>query len=427
VRHREAIESLWNYLLRVQKSHGGWGYPERKTGDTSMTQYGVLAMWEAWRAGMEVPADRVNAVLAWLLKTQDPSGGFGYQGRIADSYQPTKQKDVRHSLTAAALGSIYMCADMLGIDVDEADQDDGLPSAVRLVENEDQGGGAAIVPGAPKPLKSTVPASALRAVQRRGNNWIKKNWSVEPEQWTYYYLYALERYMTFREQAEGNTHGLDWYAEGAESLLRKQNEQGAWAGNAGTAADTSFALLFLMRAMKTTVEKSAGLGEGLMLGGRGLPKATDAVEVWQGQVVARSLDAPAEQLLAVLDDPDHPRYEQALQQLNELPSDVARRLFRDEREEIRRRLKDPVPQRRLAAVTALAAGEGMDGVPWLIAALTDEDRRVVMAARDGLRRLARRPEGFELSDAPNATEKYLAAQRWKEWYRAVRPDARFIE
>jgi len=427
VRHREAIDPLWRYLLRVQKPHGAWGYPDRKTGDTSMTQYGVLAMWEAWRAGLDVPPDRVNAVLGWLLKTQDPSGGFGYQGRPSPAWQPIQQSEVRHSLTAAALGSIYMCADMLGVDP-QADNaaGEGLPGVVRRVEQEKPPGQPA-APGAPKPLKIAVPTSVLRTVQQRGNAWMKENWSANPDQWTFYYLYALERYMTFRERAEGENHGLNWYPEGAENLLRKQEGDGGWRGQAGTTADTAFALLFLMRAMKDTVEEAAGLGEGLMVGGRGLPKATDAVEVRRGQVVARSLDAPAEQLLAILDDPDDPRYDQALRQLREMPSETARRLFQDKEEAIRRRLAEANPERRLAAVAALSARENLDAAPWLIAALTDEDRRVSLAARDGLRRLARRPEGFGLNADATAAEKILAADRWKKWYRAIRPGAAFLD
>ncbi len=77
------IDSLLQYLQAVQKPHGGWGYPERDTGDTSMTQYGVLSAWEAKQAGCKISRASVEKVADWLLKTQDPGGGFGYQGTVS--------------------------------------------------------------------------------------------------------------------------------------------------------------------------------------------------------------------------------------------------------------------------------------------------------------------------------------------------------
>ena len=50
----------------------------------------------------------------WLIRTQDPSGGFGYQGKIGEGNKLVKQSEVRQSLSAAGLGSVYACSDMLG-------------------------------------------------------------------------------------------------------------------------------------------------------------------------------------------------------------------------------------------------------------------------------------------------------------------------
>ena len=54
--HKYAREIEW-YLDRLkkrQKDHGGWGYNELPTGDTSQTQYGTLSYWEANRRGFSV-------------------------------------------------------------------------------------------------------------------------------------------------------------------------------------------------------------------------------------------------------------------------------------------------------------------------------------------------------------------------------------
>ena len=51
---------------------------------------------------------------------------------------------------------------------------------------------------------------------------------------------------------------------------------------------------------------------------------------------------------------------------------------------------------RILAVRALAKMRNLDYAPSLIYALTDPDRRVVREARDGLRYLSRRFQGFGL-------------------------------
>ena len=42
-KYKPEIECLLKFLHARQKKHGGWGYYEKETGDTSMTQYGVLS------------------------------------------------------------------------------------------------------------------------------------------------------------------------------------------------------------------------------------------------------------------------------------------------------------------------------------------------------------------------------------------------
>ena len=89
--------------------------PERETGDTSMTQYGVLSSWEATQAGFTVPIESIEGVATWLLRTQDPSGGFGYQGNVGNGGGLVQQSDVKLSMTAAGLGSLCICASLLGL------------------------------------------------------------------------------------------------------------------------------------------------------------------------------------------------------------------------------------------------------------------------------------------------------------------------
>ena len=65
-KYRPEIECLLQFLHARQKKHGGWGYYEQETGDTSMTQYGVLSSWEAKQAGFNISPDSMEAVTNWL-------------------------------------------------------------------------------------------------------------------------------------------------------------------------------------------------------------------------------------------------------------------------------------------------------------------------------------------------------------------------
>ena len=62
---------LWSYQY-----HGGPG-----SGDASNTQYAVLALHEAIRAGADVPKNDVESIQAFYLKTQDAGGGWSYEGK----------------------------------------------------------------------------------------------------------------------------------------------------------------------------------------------------------------------------------------------------------------------------------------------------------------------------------------------------------
>jgi hypothetical protein len=125
-KHNTAIEKLVQSLILRQKNGGGFGYPAEHnhgtTGDTSMTQYAVLGLWAAKQHGIAVPQEVSEKVCNWLIRTQDPSGGWGYQGTDPNSYQRVKQTQIRPSLAAAGLGSAYICAHTLGLAAEAEDR-----------------------------------------------------------------------------------------------------------------------------------------------------------------------------------------------------------------------------------------------------------------------------------------------------------------
>lgn len=419
-RYAAEIQCFLDYLQLQQKPHGGWGYPTRETGDTSMTQYAVLCLWEATQAGFRVPGRSIEKVATWLLKTQDPSGAFGYQGQLSASFTPIPQHQIRPSLTAAGLGSVYICADLLGVAAGSDDQQDELPPAL-----EEIGPQRGLPWGQLRP-KTRLDPRLFRAVQARGNRWMAAHYVINPEQWTHYYLYALERYMSFRELAEGGpVGGARWYDDGVRFLRKTQAEDGRWAGEATWPVDTAFCVLFLTRSMKKSLEKARTFGEGTLVGGRGLPKEAGRAEVRDGRVVAEPSLGPAEQLLAVLEGSEKADYGQAIEAVAAVPAEQFEALIGPHAEKLRRLAADESVMARIAAVRALGKTGRLDNVPTLIYALSDANLEVAREARDALRRISRKPAGFGLPDRPAEADRREAIRQWKAWYLAVRPDAEF--
>jgi hypothetical protein len=423
--YREEIEKFLKVLAVLQKQQGGWGYPTThdlfgKTSDTSMTQYAVLAMWEAHQSGFEVPVPVIDRVLEWLLCSQDPSGAFGYQGNVASS--PTAlvaQTEVRHSMVAAGLGSVYVGADLLGL-ASRTGEKENLPPALKAVQK-----------------KGPVTASrndrrAIEAAKKRGNGWMKENYKIEVPFACHYYLYALERYWSLRELAEGvSAEDPPWYTDGATYLLQNQKADGSWIGQYGyggtgpSVPDTCFSLLFLLRSMKKSIEADRSYGRGLMVGGRGLPKGAAAVQLRGGQVVSQPLAGPGQGLMTALQNVDSDDYDQAVDALADLPADAARQLVSQNAAKLREMVDGDSSDARLAAVQALAKSDNLDAVPTLIYALSDPDPSVVLAADDGLQRMSRRFHEVGLPENFTDAQRTEAIRQWKDWYLAIRPDAEF--
>ncbi len=418
-KYRPEIECLLEYLRLRQKPHGGWGYADRETGDTSMVQYGVLSSWEATQAGFVVPRQAILAVTVWLLKTQDPSGGFGYQGVVSDTFRPVAQTRVGHGVTAAGLGSVYMCADLLGLVPRPRRHDDELPPALGEVVDPEPA-------GRPKPDLPFDP-QLIPEVQRRGNRWMFGHFKIDPPGYTHYYLYALERYQSFREAAENrNDPEPEWYNDGVRYLLSTQAADGSWESKCGKTVDTAFSALFLMRSMKKSIERARAFDGGRLRAAQGLPMLTERVDVRNGRVVAVPDVQTIEQLLPALEDAGHARHGEALELLAALTPAQAPELVRRRQQELAQLVQHNSARVRLATVRILGAGQRLEVVPALIFALSDPDREVVLAARDALRRLARKPRGFGLPDEPDAAAIKQAVEQWESWYAGVCPDAVFV-
>lgn len=409
VKYKPEIDCLMQFLYAKQKRYGAWGYFDRDTGDTSMTQYGVLSSWEAKQAGYEVPPKVLDDVAEWLLKTQDASGGFRYQGE--DTLDGP-----RHCMTVAGGGCIYILTDLFQIEMISRKKDE-LPSALKEVRKE---------ASKSTTLNGTrVSKERLRDSQLRTIEWMKKNYTIDPKfEYQYYYLYALERYMSFREFVEQTPEKEPkWYNEGVEFLAKTQAEDGSWDNRCGKVAGTAFGVLFLIRATKKAIEHPKNFGAGLLIGGRGLPKPGSRMDIQNGQIVTKQDLGEADELMNLLDDTKEADYEKAIEMMAELPSQQVESLLSKHGEKLRQLTREEKPEARMAAVVALGKTRSLDNVPALIFALRDEDREVVIEARKSLERISRNPAGFGPKDDYNEEQRRNAIEKWKAWYLSLRPDA----
>lgn len=423
-RHSQQIERYLRELLRRQKRNGAWGYPSDDLGDTSQTQYGCLGMWMAERHGYDVPLPAIEHCLNWLLRTQDPSGCFGYQG--VDSGTPGKrsqQVTTSVSLTAAGLGSVYMLADLL--DFGRAKGKPGevgpaLPKALQEVSE--------------KKLQfrrrppTIVDGRIVADVMAAGDAWFEKNFIANAPAWKHYYMYGYERYASFRELFLNRFEEEPvWYDKIYEDLKLTQDATGLWNGEDTQPMATAFSVLVLSRSARKSIKiAEAALGDGQMVGGLGLPPNAANLQEKNGRLVDSPLSGSVDELLNIVSDADNPELARMAEssQTITLDADVTKRAGQITR--LRALVSAGSFETRIVAVRSLGKVRDFDNVPLLLYALTDPDIRVVREADKGLRFISRKFAGVEPLDPPLPERLKLVRDKWREWYLGIRPDAELL-
>jgi len=410
--YRPEIEGLVKLLLTTQKTHGGWGYPTNPTGDTSMTQYAVFGLWSASKAGVEVDEQVWIHATNWILRTQDPSGAWGYQGVDPGSFTPVEQTEKRRSMTEAALASLYLCGEHLRFFRFESEQ----LKVSRLLKTVE-------VPTLNSP-PAAVQRRRLDDALRRGARWNDTTREPIYFKYPYYHYYTVERLETFRQASLRERAGSEaWHAAGVEDLLKRQNIDGSWKGSEGPAPSTAFAILFILRATRLSLTKFEGLVAGTVVGGRGLPQpgaGVGAAEARPGDVTRR----PNQQLADLVRKLDDPEFLAAFQGVE----NVGTAAEKIEPEKLVKQLLelagDDNPEAKAAALRALGRARNFDDVPVMIEAIRDPNPIVYQTAVDALRRFDRRIEDYgkplPADDALRAAE----AASWRKWYRTIRPTGR---
>ena len=266
-KHLREIEETVDWLLDNQVRDGGWSYMDRGgTGDSSNTQFAILALHAAVQMGIEVPQRTWEKAGKYWFKCYNRGGGFRY--RIGAGENP--------SMSCAGISSWVIIQENL------ADFGD-------LVN-----GDRAVGCGSPSQMEPVD-----RTIEK-----LARNFGVAGG--GYYYLYALERAGRLSGQRFFGLH--DWYRSGSGYLVGRQNKlTGAWRGSKFAEDDpniaTAMALLFLAKGKRPVALAKYEYGEkdqwdnhpkGVHYLTRELESQWDTKLNWQ---TVRSKDASVDDLL----------------------------------------------------------------------------------------------------------------------------------
>jgi hypothetical protein len=201
----------------------GWGLYHYGVGrgpvgryHNSTAQYGVLGMWGVELAGAEVPADYWKLVDTAWKKNQDPSGGWSYEAKVTPGEPP------KTSMTAAGVATLFITQDYLF-----------ASEGIKCIGN----------------INNPHIEAGLKFISDHYRD-------VNGELYT---MYGVERigvasgYKYFGEN--------DWYASGAEWLVRNQSDNGSWKQKWDSVPDTSFGIVFLSRGRAPVMFNKLDYGE----------------------------------------------------------------------------------------------------------------------------------------------------------------------
>ena len=410
VNYKPQIEMAARHIASQQKPNGSWDYMYRQQGDTSISQYAVLGLWEAENAGVSISPTTWDLAAQWFISSQSSAGSWNYH---RDESNPETV-----AMTAAGVGSLLICERQLA----------PYRVAVKVVNPY-------LIPieleGQIKKYTPRVPPKTVTQAIQAGITWIGANFTTANAavigHSPYYALYGIERIGALADKATLGQR--DWFQEGRRYISSTQGAGGGFTSQYGAGPNTAWAVLFLTKSTAKTLKKIQlrRLGAGTLIGGRGLPKDLSQISVAGGHVIARPMDGAVEGMLAVLEDP---RVEDAASALTGLviryrtEGPKALKPFQDR---FRKLLTDQDQGiRRVAAWSLARTGDLSMALP-LIEALRDPDEGVVAEARQGLQLLSRKIDGYGPIPSATPEQKEQAIARWQSWYEAVRPAASVAE
>lgn len=429
-KYRRQIDAIVEYIVSNQCPNGSWDYmqPYRQLGDTSITQYAILGLWEAARTGATVPQQVWDRAAAWHIAQQRPDGSF--------VYHPLEGSGATHTMTVAGTASLYVARlHMKQFANEQPDPVDtarnrkgngrkfGVLVAAPLDEAEEEVELSVVDRLSDPKYKPTVGVKALDGAIKRGQLWIAEKYSTTPQTpWQLYYLYGIERLTALADLNRIADH--DWYAEGSDLLARRQDENGAWNDQCGEQAATSFGLMFLVKATAKAmhrIPRDPRFGGGLLIGGRGLPDNLMAVQVGDQGVKVRKIKGAVDELLAELENPQSQEVQAAQTSIVDTVQAENPEALVGQTDRLLKLLGDRRVEVRRTALWALGRTNNLRVVPRLIEGLKDPDLSCVIEARNALRFVSKRLNENEPPDEPTEVQRASAIAHWRKWYINVRP------
>ncbi|WP_231741660.1 prenyltransferase/squalene oxidase repeat-containing protein [Stieleria varia] len=425
-KYRPQLTALQHYFDEVQLANGPWTYHGEQLGDVSQTQYGILAIWTLDRYGFPLKYDRVAETAKWLMRVQDSSGPWPYMGKDPGSGQLLRQERTDMSMALAGGSSLLIAGDALRIWGDTTNDEDpgivGLPEAVKLFiedANKDRRKKTNLTK---EPIMRSI---GFMEQWRQGQKYQRTGLD-----WYYYQIYTMERYESFVEIALGKEKDQSpaWYNKGVDELRKYQDPAtGGWTDRSKTTGpvSTAFAILFLIRSTQKAIFTAAGGGASGGKGGFGTDMKN--VKLVNGQVVQKVPAQAVNDLLDMLDKDGSDKFDSmAMAENAKLPTDPVARAAQLDRLERLVRGSDKWQARRVAA-RLLGTSDELRVVPALIFALSDPDLKVRQFARDGLRFISRKFEGYGMPDKPTEPQLRAAQKKWRDWYRTMNPGYVFLD
>ncbi|MEC9094891.1 MAG: HEAT repeat domain-containing protein, partial [Planctomycetota bacterium] len=366
----------------------------------------------------------VEGAINFLVQTQHPSGGFVYKASPGTVYGGVTQ-----SLTAAGLGSLYLLGDAYGLHGGEEVTKkrkpglEFLPPSVTMVVEEDK--------DAKKGNKKPAPVRQIAGfgnAKLRGDQWFKQNFVINPESWTYYYLYGFERYSAFKERAEKiNPIAPAWYVGGAKFLKGAQNANGSWMSTNSVDQNidhsTAFAILFLVRSTKLIIPSYLDIVEG---GGNGLPEQGE-LTFRGGRLVNKTYRQDFDSILSLIETGKPTDWAAFENKFDSLVLSSQKGSRAQQLATLRNLVTNENAVARKVAVKSIGKFRDFDNIPFLIHALSDPEPEIAKLANEGLRFVSRKFKSQKLSAKPNKQETEAIVKFWSKWYLEVVPEGQLLE
>ncbi len=443
-KYRDEIITILDALIERQLRIGAFTYNGDTEGDTSQSQFGALAFFVARQHRIPLDPKHVKKLLEFYVDYQAQSGTWSYKARLGEGNVPGT-----NSIHSASLSSVYLLADMLrlsrrvkSVASVGGDAGLGLPKNVSVYTPPTGKGAERDLAAAWGDGDSPVvdfDKRKLASCKSAGKAWYATQFQFPINSWNSYFMYALERYAYFKEQAEGNLGSSlsSWYDDGVDYIEEYQEDSGAVIGHRRVNSmpvdvNTAFSVLFLVRASEII---SLPPTAGDLNGGEGFDDGT-LTQSSTGVIASSEAEKSLQGLLDALSDGSLD--DRQLQQI----TDAMKRAVREfkssgkkSRGETTAFLKTMISEknyyRRLVAIRFLSSEQDLDNVPALLYALGDPDPAIAVQAHNGLRLVSRKFDSIKYEDKGNREDNLLEfarlKQRWTRWFLEIRPNAELLE